>query len=332
MAVTPMSTAAASTTEPEIFDPDGDLIVTCTGVPFLVSSKAISLASSVLRTTLMEQKSETRLIKQEHPQVPNVILAHDCLESFRAFCNVVHHKAEGLPQSPDADYLYRLALFVGDYCCRAAMKDRGNIWLMQPLIGRSEEDLWKLLQFAYVLRLRKNCFDISRRLVATRASRFRTWIFALEHNSLMPEAVHDHLDEKREELGKSLQRAIMNTVVSFGQYNCKQARDFLFEYLRSLHEVGILPGTAQFAEKNYLQIYSATKSIARAVYAHHEGCACSNLAGFKQRGELMNQLDKCYEKMGLCLECVEGVHYEGQQNKFFVTANISAKPESMDRI
>jgi hypothetical protein len=176
--------------ESEIFDPDGDLIVTCTGAPFLVSSKAISLASSVLRTTLMEQKAETRIVKQEHPQTPTVVLAHNCLESFRAFCNVVHHKTESLPQTPDPDYLYRLAVFTGDYCCRAAMKDRGQIWLMTlRLIDRSEEDLWKLLQFAYVLKLRKNCFDISRRLVATRLNRFRVWSFALETDCLMPDTI-----------------------------------------------------------------------------------------------------------------------------------------------
>ncbi|CEL11619.1 hypothetical protein ASPCAL14719 [Aspergillus calidoustus] len=301
--------------EPEIFDPDGDLILTCTGVPLLVSSKAISLASSVLRTTLMEQEAETRIVKQEHPQTPTVVLAHNCLESFHAFCDVVHHKTESLPQNPDTDYLYRLAVFTGDYCCRAAMKDRGQIWLMTlRLIDRSEEDLWKLLQFAYILKLRKNCFDISRRLVATRLNRFRVWSFALETDRLMPDTILDNLDEKRESVGRSVQCAIMDLVVKLGLYDCKQSKDFLFEYLRSLNEVGILPGSSQFAEKNYLQIYAAAKNLARAVYANHEGCACSKYAGYKQRVELMSLLDKCYETMGLCLECVEGVHYEGHPN------------------
>jgi hypothetical protein len=77
-----------------------------------------------------------------------------------------------------------------------------------------------------------------------------------------------------------------------------------------LNEVGILPGSSQFAEKNYLQIYAATKNLTRAVYASHEGCVCSKYAGYKQSVELMSLLDKCYETMGLCLECV-GVHYEG---------------------
>jgi hypothetical protein len=103
----------------------------------------------------------------------------------------------------------------------------------------------------------------------------------------------------------------MDLVVKFGLYDCKQSKDFLFEYLRSLNEVGILPGSSQFAEKNYLQIYAAAKNLARAVYANHEGCACSKYAGYKQRVGLMSLLDKCYETMGLCLECVEGVHYEG---------------------
>ncbi|KAL2840403.1 hypothetical protein BJY01DRAFT_250024 [Aspergillus pseudoustus] len=191
------------------------------------------------------------------------------------------------------------------------MTDRGHIWLLQSLRGLPEEHLWKLLLFAYVLRPRKNGFEISRRLLATRVVRFRTWTFALENSILMPDDILDYLDEKREEVGKSLQRVVMTPVFKFGQYECRKSKDFVFDYLQSLNDVGILPGSPRFEKKNYHQSLSAANNIARHVYANHDGCACAKHSGYKQRAELVTQLEKCFEKMGLCLECVEGVLYEG---------------------
>ncbi|KAL4916160.1 hypothetical protein BDW62DRAFT_203001 [Aspergillus aurantiobrunneus] len=149
----------------EVINPEGYVLATCSGtVSFLVSRKALSLASPILREMLKPQTSGGLAVKSEDSEHPMLNLPLDDPEAFRLFCEVAHHKPRSL-KTPTADCLQRLVALIDRYRCSQAMADSGRLWIPDTFSGWSEEDLWKLLQFAYVLNLNKKFFDISRQLV-----------------------------------------------------------------------------------------------------------------------------------------------------------------------
>ncbi|KAL2817525.1 hypothetical protein BDW59DRAFT_165931 [Aspergillus cavernicola] len=174
----------------EVIDPEGDLVLNCSGVLFLISSTVVSLASTVIRQ-MLKMENEARFLRRASTDTTKRILrlARANPESCRIFSNVVHHRPDALPRNPDPHCLKHLAYFISDYNCRASLKDRGQAWLLQPLRNRLKEDLWKLLELAYALRLQKNFFEITRQLLSTRLEPFRNWDLAKENLDVLPEAV-----------------------------------------------------------------------------------------------------------------------------------------------
>ncbi len=171
-------------------DPDGDVLVNCSGaVTFLVSKKALALASSVLSWMLKAPVEGGLAIKDETSKYAVVSLPHQDPEAFRIFCEAVHHKSTSLSHIPTPGCLRGVAYLVDEYNCGKAMLYPAHVWLTQTVKGRSHEQLWDLLHLAYVANLREHFYDISRELLWTGKGRIRCWQYASEDLRIFSEAI-----------------------------------------------------------------------------------------------------------------------------------------------
>ncbi|OJJ05229.1 hypothetical protein ASPVEDRAFT_837099 [Aspergillus versicolor CBS 583.65] len=171
-------------------DPDGDILVNCSGtVTFLVSKKALSLASPVLTWMVKPPVEGGLAIKNDTSTYPIVSLPHQDPEAFRVFGEVVHHKSTGLSDTPTPRCLRHIAYFIDEYNCTKAMAYSARVWLSQTLRGKTREELWDLLRLAYVVNLGAQFYDISRELLWISSGRFGCW----EHASQDLEVVFDNL-------------------------------------------------------------------------------------------------------------------------------------------
>jgi hypothetical protein len=155
-----------------VIDEDGDMIITISQSSFLVSSKAISLASPVFRAKFKKSR------QQESPssgRLRKFSLPEEDREAFVIFCNIAHHRIEALPKNVDIAGLYEITLFIQKYRCASAMAERCSGWIQHASKGAPPEDLWDLLLLAYLLDSQKYVSRISRMLVSMREGRFRRW-------------------------------------------------------------------------------------------------------------------------------------------------------------
>lgn len=178
----------------EIIDPTGDLIVTLHQPPekdihFLTSSKALSLASPTIRGMLMRQPSpNNRLQYDEKLNFHKLILVQGHPEALRIFLDVSHHRPVSIPGSPISDTLQRLAFFVKHYECQNAFLGRAQLWIPEVLYTWDAEDLWKALEFAFVVNARDKFNNVSRALMLKGPDRFTRWKFAegVENSWVLP--------------------------------------------------------------------------------------------------------------------------------------------------
>jgi hypothetical protein len=174
---------------PETIDTDGDVVINCSGVCFLVSSKAVSLASPVFRAMFTSMFKEGLALRA--PSSPGgratIKLPSDSADAFRIFSYYAHHNLEALPNTISPDSLLELAIFIDKYGCAALMMHTCETWSKQCLKGVSEEGLWQLLQAAYVLRWESSFAQISRSLIQKRKEPFHDWAFAISNNVFFSE-------------------------------------------------------------------------------------------------------------------------------------------------
>ena len=171
-------------------DPDGDVLVNCSGaVTFLVSQKALSLASSILSWMLKPPIEGGLAIKDESSKYPVLSLPHQDPEAFRIFCEVVHHKSTSLSDIPMPGCLRGVAYLADEFNSGKAILYPARVWLSLTLKGESHEQLWDLLHLAYVANLREHFYDISRELLWTGKGRFWCWEYASEDLRIFSEAM-----------------------------------------------------------------------------------------------------------------------------------------------
>lgn len=171
-------------------DPDGDVLVNCSGdVTFLVSKKALSLASPVLTWMLKPPIEGGLAIKDETSKHGVLSLLYQDPEPFRIFCEVVHHKSTSLSNIPTPGCLRGVAYLADEFNCGKAILYPARVRLSQTLKGKSQEQLWDLLHLAYVANLRSHFYDISRELLWTGKGRIRCWEYASEDLRIFSEAI-----------------------------------------------------------------------------------------------------------------------------------------------
>ncbi|CEL11621.1 hypothetical protein ASPCAL14721 [Aspergillus calidoustus] len=126
---------------PEIMDPDGDVVINCSGVCFLVSSKAVSLASPVFRAMFTSKFKEgvTLRAPSSSDGRANIELPSDNADAFRVFAYYAHHNVEALPSTISPDILLALAIFLDKYACAALLMHTCEAWSEQCLKGASKK-------------------------------------------------------------------------------------------------------------------------------------------------------------------------------------------------
>ncbi|KAL2851243.1 hypothetical protein BJX68DRAFT_266150 [Aspergillus pseudodeflectus] len=297
------SSPVARTTQ-EVIDEDGDMIITISQSSFLVSSKAISLASPVFRTKFkksrqQESASSGRLHKFSLPEEDR--------EAFVIFCNIAHHRIEALPKNVDIAGLYEITLFIQKYRCASAMAERCSGWIQHASKGAPPEDLWDLLLLAYLLDSQKYVSRISRMLVSMREGRFRRWDFAVNNLDFLPASALDLLDEFRETVSSKVEMTLLKPLTKTGTGTCRRLAAFIVAYATSLRNAGILPGTEEFRFKTLSKIYTDAASLLPDTLGEfHPGCDdCSMVKEYVSSEKLLNQLNRCVnEEVGLCLLCL----------------------------
>jgi hypothetical protein len=174
---------------PEIMDPDGDVVINCSGVCFLVSSKAVSLASPVFRAMFTSKFKEGVALRAPSSSDgrANIELPSDNADAFRVFAYYAHHNVEALPSTISPDILLALAIFLDKYACAALLMHTCEAWSEQCLKGASEKGLWQLLQAAYVLGWESRFVQVSRSLIQKRKGQFHDWTFAINNNAFFSE-------------------------------------------------------------------------------------------------------------------------------------------------
>jgi hypothetical protein len=178
------SSPIARTTR-EVIDEDGDMIITISHSSYLVSSKAISLASPVFRAKFKKHNQQESAFNCSPRKFR---LPEEDRGAFIIFYNIAHHRTEALPKIVDIAGLYEIALFIQKYRCASAMAERCSGWIQHASKGAPPEDLWDLLLLAYLLDSQKYVSRIARMLVSIREGRFRCWDFAVKNLDFLPAA------------------------------------------------------------------------------------------------------------------------------------------------
>ncbi|KAL6238339.1 hypothetical protein BDW75DRAFT_247430 [Aspergillus navahoensis] len=305
-----------------IIDPDGDVVVACSNVSFLVSSNALSLASPVLYGMFKPGIREGLALRGisgtlEPPVIP---LPEDDPNTFRHFCNLAHHKLPALPETLDAASLKDLAVFIVKYGCRPAIIDRGWLWITkdEQFSQLSPEDCWCALLFAYAMDLSDRFSYFSGTLLSLRRQNFSNWDYALANLEFMPRHFLEHLDIKQALVHFNVETALMDIVSraqSRSSMECRKLKIFLGSYLQILWKSGILPGTLELRGKTLAQIMQSASDLPAIRYnpgsgecdGYYNECFCSHANQLDVKQNLLEELKKCAddEKAGICLSCVK---------------------------
>ncbi|KAL4983320.1 hypothetical protein BDW68DRAFT_194542 [Aspergillus falconensis] len=306
----------------EVIDPNGDVVVACSNVSFLVSSNALSLASpvfySMFKPSIREGFAVRGIPSSLEPLV--IPLPDDDPNTFRLFCNLAHHKLLALPETLDAASLKDLAVFIVKYGCRPAIIDRGWLWITkdEQFSQISPEDCWNALLFAYAMDLSDRFSYFSGKLLSSRRQSFSNWDYGLENLEFMPHHFLEQLDIKQALVHFNAETALMD-IVSIAQSRsskeCRKLKMFLGSYLQILWKAGILPGMLELRGKTLAQIMQSASDLPAISYnpgsgecdGYYNECFCSHANELDIKQHLLEELEKCVddEKAGICLSCVK---------------------------
>lgn len=153
----------------EIIDPDGDRLIRCGDIEFLLSPKAVSQAAPQLSGDSIQR------LTSEDPR------------TIRIFLNVAHGRSDEIPSVIDPDDMISLVDFVEKYECNSAITPHAQQWLQMDLEGHAQEDLWKVLRLACAIGSRHHSERICHQLIVSHLGPFHSWAFAVNNFGSMPQ-------------------------------------------------------------------------------------------------------------------------------------------------
>lgn len=106
-------------------DPDGDVILVLDGAELQVSSKALSLASSVFKAMFGPQFLEGQGLSSVSPK--RVSLLDDDAAAMTALCNIFHHQSHNVIKEPDQSTLVKIGIICDKYDCSRALRPWSTI-------------------------------------------------------------------------------------------------------------------------------------------------------------------------------------------------------------
>ena len=132
-------------------DPDGDVYLVLPGKEMRVSSKVLSVASTVFKALLSPKFLEGQALSSQLPG--RVALPDDDAEAMLVICKVLHHCYHFSIPNPKLEFMVKVAIASDKYDCTAAMSQWSSVQL-RGLIRRatSSTNQGKLLLTSYVLQ------------------------------------------------------------------------------------------------------------------------------------------------------------------------------------
>ncbi|KAL4963460.1 uncharacterized protein BDV14DRAFT_201874 [Aspergillus stella-maris] len=297
----------------EIIDPDGDVLITCAGtVTFQVSTKALSLASPVLRGMLKPISEGGLLIKSDYIKEASLNLPLDDAAAFRLLCEVAHHTTPSSIAPPSPESLRHVVSITHKYNCVNSMRDRGRIWLSHKRKGLSNAHLWIWLQFAYLLDLDKLFYHTSRDIICGHREDFQHGAYTVDTSEgPLPERILELLEDSQNSVKCKIDKALMGLISDFSQFTCAPAQAFVCDYVRNLKALNLLPGCDDLVRMGLLDVEQRADDLKERVHHHPDkDCKCRKYVWLSSKADLLARLGKCREGVGLCLACVKSSHCE----------------------
>ncbi|KAL6238334.1 hypothetical protein BDW75DRAFT_26757 [Aspergillus navahoensis] len=291
-----------------VYEADGDILVSCNSTSFRLSSKMLSVASPVFERMFHPgfkegcSLSEKGFATVDLPEDPEV---------FKIFCDILYHKLDSLPQNPNSAILRNMSVFIDKYMCREAFLYYGKALLQQPLRGQTQDSLWRLLQFAFCLKLDNNFAKITCELILTRPIHSGDWGTLAQDIELLPEEILGVLDSRREQLARKTEDAFTQMISDVSRtvpHTCSSSQTFVGSYVVGLATRGIMPGTASFRDTSFVDIYNAAIQLPPYTFSgsgHHKRCGCEKLLVTDYAAVLVSRLAALdIEEEGVCLSCL----------------------------
>ncbi len=167
----------------EISDPRGNVILRTDDVSFQVCATVLANASPVFRAMFSHGWKEDSAVRNADPDSPATIeFPGDDPDVLRIFIRTAHDQIVKVPREPEGDLLDRLVAFVDKYDCALSMRNYGEILIYRVLHTNPwMEDLWLLLQYAYVLKSETLFHDISQQLAVRLPGGPKNWHSAVDN-------------------------------------------------------------------------------------------------------------------------------------------------------
>ncbi|KAL3486511.1 hypothetical protein BJX62DRAFT_241933 [Aspergillus germanicus] len=198
----------------EIMDPDGDVVVNCSGFKEGLALRAPS--SARIRATI---------------ELPS-----DNADAFRVFAYCAHHNIKALAPSISTDGPLELAIFLDKYGCATLLMHASQTWLEQCSEGASVDDLRQLLQAVYFLEMEPYFVQISRSLIQKRKEPFHKWAFAINNDAFVSDDLIAKLDKLKTSVARRTENALMDPVSKLDHKKCKRLKKTILEYIQTLKD------------------------------------------------------------------------------------------------
>lgn len=111
-----------------VIDPDGDVVLVLKNdIELQVSSKALSLASTVFKAMFGPQFQEGQDLSASSPK--RISLPDDDGAAMTTLCNILHHQTDRVTDSPNSPALVGIGILCDKYDCSKALKPWARTWL-----------------------------------------------------------------------------------------------------------------------------------------------------------------------------------------------------------
>jgi hypothetical protein len=157
-----------------IIDKNGDVLLQLGGkdsglaLNLLVSSRTLSLASSVFRAMFNGHFAEGQDLSSASPRV--VPLPDDDSRLMEILCNIFHLRMSEVPEDLNAISLADLAILCDKYDCREGVRFHAKVWISQLLLQLGDVGFEKLLFVTYMLDLPAEFYNVTLSLIRDRAT------------------------------------------------------------------------------------------------------------------------------------------------------------------
>ncbi|KAJ0415349.1 hypothetical protein BJY00DRAFT_317887 [Aspergillus carlsbadensis] len=306
----------------EAIDADGDIIVNCADKSFLVSFKALSLASPVFNAMFQSHFKEGKTLRTSTER-PEFSLPDDDPGSFRLFCYIAHHMSAAAPSQVEPEMLLKLAILIDKYHCGPVMTHQGELWLKRSKLD-SRESIWSMMVFAYAINSEYWFQYCSSKLLVSYRAEVRSWDFAVNNLAFLPAKILDQLEKRRKSIYAGVHASLTYPITELARLlsdRCTEKKTLIGAYMENLHKADILPGTYTLNDTSCSKILEQAQQLPFYSYLcknSKSGCHCFQFDGLAQRERVLSEINKClpYRESGLCLPCFRngecGEHFGGQ--------------------